>query len=51
MGLGVIVIFSTNLTKAQWDALLVQVNAFITANPGLGLGLEKTRSVFQENPP
>jgi hypothetical protein len=51
MGTAQLVITSSNLTKAQWDAILVNIAAFIAANPGLGLTLDKRASYFQETPP
>jgi hypothetical protein len=51
MGKAQIVIAASSLTKAQWDAFLVQLNAFIAANPGLGLGVDRAQSVYQETPP
>jgi hypothetical protein len=51
VGKAQIVIAASSLTKAQWDAFLVQLNAFIAANPGLGLGVDRAQSFFQETPP
>ncbi len=51
MGTARLVVSSSNLTKAQWDAILVKLTDFIAANPGMGLAIDKAQSLYQETPP
>jgi hypothetical protein len=51
MGKAQLVLVSSSLTRAQWDLLVADLTAFLTAHSALGVTIDKSQSGYTEAPP